>query len=356
MKKSYFEVVNSGTPNVGEIKIYGLISDWYDEVSALEFLSAFNTLEAICNRINIHINSPGGSVWEGLPIANAIKSSKIEVHTYVDGIAFSMAGIIALATKKGNVHMAKGSLLMLHSASSYGYGNAESFKKQAEDLEKYDTVLAGFVEDRLGIPLTDVQASYFNGEDHYFTPTEALDAGLIDHVETYESEETPENVRNMKLGQVAAWFQGKEQIHVNNNNMFNNKFSKLSDLAKVAVNDRTVEQFEEINNQIANSGVEGVTLVSDSFLSDQEQEILDLNQKVEDLSADHGAKIHEKDQEINNLRAQITALENKPAGESGTPQSKGDDIPAGNGEGKKVEDEFQSPTDKWARKLIEENK
>lgn len=57
MRKKYFQVVNSDTPNIGQISIYGVIGDWYDEVSAKDFLTAFNTLENTRNRINIHINS-----------------------------------------------------------------------------------------------------------------------------------------------------------------------------------------------------------------------------------------------------------------------------------------------------------
>src|SRR5690606_6713161 len=161
MDKRYYEVVASGQSGIGKINIYGVISDWYDEVNAADFLAAFGTLEKVCSRINIHINSPGGSVWEGLPIANAIKSSSVEVHTYVDGIAFSMGAIIAISAPKGNVHMAKGSILMLHSASSWAYGNAQNLKKQADDLAKYDDVLATFVESRTGKSSEEVKAMYF---------------------------------------------------------------------------------------------------------------------------------------------------------------------------------------------------
>lgn len=345
-KNRYFKVVNSGTPNVGEIKIYGLISDWYDDVNAIDFLAAFNALEAICSRINIHINSPGGSVWEGLPIVNAIKASKVDVHTYVDGIAFSMAGIIAISAKPGNVHMAKGSLLMLHSASMFGYGNAEQLKKVAEDLERYDSVLAGYVEDRTGKTFEEVKNLYFDGEDHFFTSTEALAEGLIDHIENYESEETPDNVKNMSMVQVAAWFDSKSVDSNNQKEMFN-KYGKLSDLAKVAVNDRTPEMFEEVNNQILKSGVEGVTLVTDSFLEDQEKEINDLKGEKTILET----SISDKDQKILDLEKQVKDLGNKPAVQPSTPESNGDSIPSGDGSEKK-DDEIESPTDKWARNIL----
>src|SRR5690606_27365480 len=110
----------------------------------------FNELEDIHDRINVHINSPGGSVWDMLPIFNAIKSSKKEVHTYVDGIAFSAGAMILLAAKKGNVHMAKGSLMMLHAVSTGRYGNARAFRREAETLDTYDEVLGQLIADRTG--------------------------------------------------------------------------------------------------------------------------------------------------------------------------------------------------------------
>lgn len=339
-KSRYFQVVNSGTPNVGEIKIYGLISDWYDDVNAIDFLAAFNALETMCTRINIHINSPGGSVWEGLPIVNAIKASKVDVHTYVDGIAFSMAGIIAISAKHGNVHMAKGSLLMLHSASMFGYGNAEQLKKVAEDLEKYDSVLAGYVEDRTGKSLEEVKAQYFDGKDHFFTSAEALEEGLIDHVENYDSDETPDNVRNMSMLEVSAWFDSNTLNSNNQKEMFNNKFSKLSALAKVAVSDRTDANFEEVNNQIQEAGIEGVKVVSDIFIQDQETKVSDLE-----------SQIMTKDNRISELEQEVKNLGNKPADTPGTPGSDGDNIPSGDGSEKK-EEETIAPAETWARNVL----
>src|SRR5690606_26734200 len=199
---------------------------------------------------------------EGLAIANAIKSSKKNVHTYVDGIAYSMAAIITLAAPLGKAHMAKGSLLMLHSASTYAYGNAEELRETADVLDKYDNALVSFVTDRTGQTLIEAKAAYFNHSDNFYTPAEALALTLIDKVEDYQASETPDNVRNMNIGQVAAWYMAstdeptesfiskvisKVRNVINpekSENMFN-KFSKLSALAKVAANDISKEVLEE---------------------------------------------------------------------------------------------------------------
>lgn len=349
MSKRYFEVVASGTAGVGKINIYGVLSDWYGDVNAVDFLAAFYALEATCTRINIHINSPGGSVWEGLPIANAIKASSVDVHTYVDGVAFSMAGIIAIAAPKGNVHMAKGSLLMLHSASTYGYGNAESLKKQAEDLSKYDDVLASFVESRTGKSLEDVKGAYFDGEDHFFTPSEAKADGLIDSVEDYDAKDTPENIENMSMAQVAAWYQGKDPKKVDNsenqNNMFN-KLGKVSALAKVAAADLTADLLEAANANLQEQGVNGVTLVLDSELDAHDTNVNDLQTKVTALES----KVTAKDARIAELEKEVKDLGAKPGAESGKPITDKIDNPGGEGNGE-VED-FMTDYDREAQALF----
>lgn len=357
MKQRYFQVLASGTTGVGKLKIYGDIGPYWGDVNAADFLAVFNALESTCSRIDIHVNSPGGSVWEGLPIANAIKSSPLydHIHLYGDGIEFSMAAILMAAAKKGNAHVAKGSLLMFHSASVYGYGNSKSLKKTAEDLEKYDDILASFLVDRLGLSLEQVKAKYFDGEDHYYTPAEALAEGLIDVIEDYEAEETPENVKNMSYGQVAAWFQGKiNKIETNNsenqNNMFN-KYSKLSELAKVAVNDRTNELFEAVNEQIQKTGVEGVTVVSDSYLEGLENastENTGLKTKVTDLEN----SVTQKDARIAELEKKVKDLGSKPAEQPVVPVTNKNDTPDG-GKKEEVED-FTTDYDREAIKLFGE--
>ena len=147
-------------------------------------------------------------------------------NIYVDGIAYSMGSVIAVAPKKGNVYIAKGSMLMIHSASMWVFGNSKQLQRASEDLVKNDDVIAVFFQDRLGKTLDEIKDEYFDREDHFITASEALGIGLIDSLEVYEASETPENIKNMSLSQVAAWYDNKSMNSENQNNMFNNKFSK----------------------------------------------------------------------------------------------------------------------------------
>src|SRR5690606_34118792 len=209
MKQDFLAASNSGSADVGEMRIYGVIGSSCDGHTANDFVRAFKAVERTCSRINIDINSPGGSVHEGLPICNLIKGSNKEVHTYVDGIAYSMGAMIAISAKKGRVHMAKGSLLMLHSVSTLIYGNAQALREEADVLDTYDDVLGGLIAGRTGKTLDVVKSEYLNHTDHFFTPDKAKAEGLIDVIEDYEAEDMPDNVRNMSMGQVAAWYEGR---------------------------------------------------------------------------------------------------------------------------------------------------
>lgn len=375
MRQNFFAVLNSSTANVGEIKIYGVIGSYWDENTANDFVRVFSNLEKTCDRINIHINSPGGNVHEGLPICNAIKASKVEVHTYVDGIAYSMGAMIAISAKKGRVHMAKGSLMMLHSVSTWMYGNAQALRDEADVLDKYDDVLGGLIEVRTGKDLAAVKADYMDHKDHYFTPVEAVAEGLADYIEDYESEDMPDNVQNMSHGQIAAWYDaqmdepsdsmlakitsrlkaafGKQN---NNDNMFGDKFSKLGALAKVAVGSITDAQLADVNAQIKEAKVEGITVVLDSELETVRNENVTLNTEKTSLETDKSnleASIVTKDARIVALEAEVLALKGKPAAEAGAPAAKGDDnIPEGGQ--KEDRDEFRTSVEDWARRVLAE--
>lgn len=182
----FYNIIKNEALKQATILLYGVIGgfDW-DEWRYINkgssFVKDLKDLEASCDRIDVRVNSPGGDVWEGLPIINAIKQSKCEIHTYNDGIAYSMGSGILLAGHV--VHAPEASLIMIHSASVFGYGNSAFYRETADTLDKYDEVLSTVVKSKVGDAVEDVIATYFDGKDHYITAKEALDLGLIDHLE-----------------------------------------------------------------------------------------------------------------------------------------------------------------------------
>lgn len=183
----YWDIIkNEAGETTGTILIYGDIGgyDWdtWEVINtAKKFRSEFKELEKDHEVIEVHINSNGGSVTEGLAISNIISQSTSEVHTYVDGAAFSMGAMIALSGHK--VHMAPNSILMVHNAWTFAWGNAKDLRKEAENLDTFDRSLALMISNKTGKTEEEVFAEFLDGEDHFMNADEALEYGLIDHVE-----------------------------------------------------------------------------------------------------------------------------------------------------------------------------
>lgn len=103
--------------------------------------SIVNELKGVtANNINVHINSMGGDVSEGLAIYNTLKNSGKTVTTYCDGFACSAASVVFMAGSERI--MSKESLLMIHNAWMTTAGNADQLRKDADDLEKISETMS----------------------------------------------------------------------------------------------------------------------------------------------------------------------------------------------------------------------
>src|SRR5699024_9388020 len=86
--------------------------EWYDsDTSAAGFRDGLKEIGDV-SIINLHINSPGGSVFEGIAIYNMLKQNKATVNVYVDGLAASIASVIAMSGD--TIFMPKNAMMMIH--------------------------------------------------------------------------------------------------------------------------------------------------------------------------------------------------------------------------------------------------
>jgi ATP-dependent Clp endopeptidase proteolytic subunit ClpP len=195
VQDQYFKVVTGEREDRAEIFLYGMIGQdfwWGDEemkeesITDISFIKTIRELEKDFDRIDIRINSPGGSVMHGDPIIAAIRSSKSEIHTYVDGMAASMAADIWVA---GHVrHMGVNSKLMIHSTWSGAIGNAQDLRKAADMLDKFDeTAIATFAA-ATGWTEIETKERFYDYEDHWLSAKDAAEIGLIERVEDYQSD------------------------------------------------------------------------------------------------------------------------------------------------------------------------
>lgn len=178
--KKWFTIQNKADTEPVEILIYDQIGkDWFsgDGIAAKDFAEALKEIPKD-RQIMVGINSPGGNVWDGLAIYHQLKARGDKVTTRVDGIAASIASVIALAGAV--VQMPKNALLMIHRAWGVAVGNAADMLKLADDLTKHDGVIASIYSDKNGKDWKEnleamEQETWFNGE-------EAHDFGLVDEV------------------------------------------------------------------------------------------------------------------------------------------------------------------------------
>ena len=137
-------------------------------------------LEQSCDQVRVRINSEGGDVYAGIAIFNALRTSKCNITIYTDGIAASIAGIIAMCGRKH--YMSRYSRLMIHSVSGGVYGNKHDLAKMIDEIVSLEETIGGIVSERMGISTEEVKSKYFDGQDHWFTAEEAVSLGLADGI------------------------------------------------------------------------------------------------------------------------------------------------------------------------------
>jgi len=161
-----------------QILIYEHIGqNWLGEgVSAKRFVEDLQALDV--DSIELHINSPGGNVFDGNAIYNSLKAHKAKIDVKIDGIAASIASVIAMS---GNtVEMPENAMLMIHNPSGVVIGTAEDMSKMADNLEKVKIGLVAAYHDKS--QLDNDQISEMMTDETWITASEALKYGLADEI------------------------------------------------------------------------------------------------------------------------------------------------------------------------------
>lgn len=173
MMKKYYSLVKEN--NEANINIYGDITswEWYEnDVSSYTLSKEIESLDV--DTINVYINSYGGEVAEGLAIYNMLKRHKAKVKTVDDGFACSIASVIFMAGDERI--MSNASLLMIHNAWTYTYGNANDLRKQASDL---DTITQASINAYMNhVNITEEELKNMLDDETWVSPQDALEKGF----------------------------------------------------------------------------------------------------------------------------------------------------------------------------------
>ncbi len=130
--------------------------------------------------IFLYINSPGGSVYDGLGIFDTMQHVKPDIHTVCVGLAASMGAFLLCAGEKGKRSSLLHSRIMIHQPLGGARGQASDIRIQADEILFIKDKLNKELSDRTGQPLEKIRED--TDRDFYMSPSEAVEYGIIDNV------------------------------------------------------------------------------------------------------------------------------------------------------------------------------
>lgn len=173
----WFEMIDK--QERAEIWIYEQIGeDWWtgEGITSKGFQKELSAIKA--KQIDLHINSPGGNVFDGLTIYNLLKQHPATITTYIDGLAASIASVIALAGD--NVTMAENALWMMHNPSGMVMGTSQDMRSMADVLDKVRGSIAAAYVGKSGKEEGEIYS--LMDSETWMTAWEAKSAGLVDEI------------------------------------------------------------------------------------------------------------------------------------------------------------------------------
>ena len=168
--------INRTSDQTAEVFLYGDIGGWLDGIGAEDFARELASIDA--ENIDVRLNSGGGSVFEGQAIYNALYRHNAKVNIHIDGLAASIASVIAMAGD--TINITEGSHIMIHKPWSMAIGDAESMRKEAEVLDSLESGIVDIYAARTNKSREQLESwiaaeTWFKGQD-------AVDAGFADAV------------------------------------------------------------------------------------------------------------------------------------------------------------------------------
>lgn len=278
-----------------EVVIYDEIGVW--GIDSKQFIDEIKEIST--ENVLLRINSPGGSVIDGLSIHDAIKRMPQKVTAQIEGLAASIATIIALGADE--ITMSQNSLFMIHNVWGGETGGAKDMRKAADLMEKMGDRLVNIYVSKTGKDESEIRN--WMDEETWFTADEALEAGFINYIE--------------KPIALAAKFDVKKLNYKNTSlvvDMFNSNNKSL----------KMENQIEELRNFISdlfnkkNKVEEGVNVLENKEVSEKISELEGAINASNDSITELTNSLGEKESNIVDLLDEVKNLESKLAKLDGT--------------------------------------
>ena len=176
-KPEWFKVIAASEDTSAEILLFDFIGWPYNDPRDL--------IHALADMgdVTVRINSPGGDVFDGAAIYNAFSSHKGIITTRIEGLAASMASVIAMAGKK--VQAYDNTFFMVHNSSTFAMGNQYELRDTADLLEKVDTTITDAYQKKTKKGKKEI--SEMMKATTWMTAKEAKDHGFVDEIVTGKS-------------------------------------------------------------------------------------------------------------------------------------------------------------------------
>ena len=253
-------------PGKAEVLIYDTIGEtiFGDGLTAKSFdekLKKFDVSEIV-----VRLNSPGGNVWDGLAIYNTLKHHPARISVQVDGIAASIASVIAMAGD--TIEMGTGSAMMVHSPHALFSGTAEEMRDMAEVLDKVESGMLDAYQARTGLARGRILA--LMSAETWFTAQEAINAGFADGLV-----ETPEKSTHTAAASWQAVMACFKQIPESIERKFTMKTKSKTEPSSTAVS-AEAQRCEDVNALLDQMGQMGALKGQGEFLENlRAQALLD---------------------------------------------------------------------------------
>ena len=173
-QKSWFRM-QAKEDQTADIYIYDEIGGW--GISARRFTEDLISLGNL-SHINLHIHSPGGEVFDGIAIYNQLKNHSATITVYIDGLAASMASVIAMVGD--TVIMPKNAMMMIHKPWGVSWGDANDMREYADLLDKLENVLIPAYVAKTGKTTEEITAML--EQETWLDGDECVEHGFADKV------------------------------------------------------------------------------------------------------------------------------------------------------------------------------
>ncbi len=183
--RSWYRIEAKGDEDEAQVYIYDEIGYW--GTTARQFVADLGAIKA--KRITLHLNTPGGDVFDGIAIHNALRDHPATVNVQVDSLAASIGSVIAMAGER--VIMAKHSTMMIHDPYGMALGNAADMRQMADVLDQLGDTIAGIYAEKAGGSVREWRGAML--DETWYTDRGAVDAGLADEVAGDEAESDAQN-------------------------------------------------------------------------------------------------------------------------------------------------------------------